>query len=192
MAGMEHGSMAGEHGSMSSDHSSMINMDLGPADANFNLRFIDGMTPHHEGAVAMAKEVLQKTNRPEIKQLAQAIITAQEQEISQLKGWRTAWYPNAGEAPMMYSAEMGHMMPMPEDVRSGMMMSSELGKADGQLDLRFLNLMIPHHQAALHMAQQALQKSDRPEIKTLAQHILDGQQQEINQMQQWRQQWYGQ
>jgi len=184
--------MAAEHGSMSSDHSSMINMDLGPADANFNLRFIDGMTPHHEGAVAMAKEVLQKTNRPEIKQLAQAIITAQEQEISQLKGWRTAWYPNAGEAPMMYSAEMGHMMPMPEDVRSGMMMSSELGKADGQLDLRFLNAMIPHHQAALHMAQQALQKSDRPEIKTLAQHILDGQQQEINQMQQWRQQWYGQ
>jgi uncharacterized protein (DUF305 family) len=42
------------------------------------------------------------------------------------------------------------------------------------------------------MAQQALEKSDRPEIKALAQNIIDSQRQEINQMKQWKQQWYGQ
>ncbi|HEY9822864.1 MAG TPA: DUF305 domain-containing protein, partial [Candidatus Sericytochromatia bacterium] len=30
-------------------------MDLGPADADYELRFIDAMTPHHQGAVEMAK-----------------------------------------------------------------------------------------------------------------------------------------
>lgn len=170
----------------------MTSMDLGPADESFDLRFIDGMIPHHEGAVAMAQEALQKSNRPEIKQLAQAIIDAQEKEISELKEWRTSWYPNAGDEPMMYSAQMGHMIPMTEEMRSSMMMSGDLGAADDQFDLRFINAMIPHHEGAIDMAQQASEKSNRSEIKELAQNIIDSQQQEIDQMEQWRKDWYGQ
>ncbi len=190
-AQMDHGSM-GNSSPMPMDHGSMMNMDLGPADESFDLRFIDGMIPHHEGAVAMAQEALQKSNRPEIKQLAQAIIDAQEKEIFELKEWRTAWYPNAGDEPMMYSTEMGHMMPMTEEMRSSMMMNGDLGAADDQFDLRFINVMIPHHQGAIGMAQQALEKSDRSEVKELAQNIIDSQQQEISQMEQWRKDWYGQ
>ncbi len=140
----------------------------------------------------MAQEALQKSNRPEIQQLAQEIIDAQEQEISQFKEWRTAWYPGAGAEPMMHSSEMGHMMPMTEEMRSSMMMAGDLGAADDQFDLRFINAMIPHHEAAVDMAQQALEKSDRPEIKELAQNIINSQQQEIDQMTQWKQDWYGQ
>jgi len=69
-------------------------MDLGSADANYDLRFIDAMTLHHQGAIAMAKEAQQKSQRPEIKKLAQDILTAQKREINQLKQWQTAWYPN--------------------------------------------------------------------------------------------------
>lgn len=198
MAQMDHGSMGSPSGAsptpaspMPADHSSMMSMDLGPADESFDLRFIDGMTPHHEGAVTMAQEALEKSDRPEIRQLAEEIIAAQEQEISQMKQWRQAWYPNAGE-PMMYSAEMGHMMPMTEEMRSGMMMNGDLGAADDQFDLRFMDAMLPHHQGAVAMAEQALEKSDRPEIQALAQNIIDSQQKEITQMQQWKQQWYGQ
>ncbi len=191
MAQMDHGSM-GNSSPMPMNHGSMTNMALGPDDENFDLRFIDGMTPHHEGAIVMAQEALQKSNRPEIKQLAQAIINAQEKEISELKAWRTSWYPNAGDEPMMYSTEMGHMMPMTEEMRSSMMMSGDLGAADDQFDLRFINAMIPHHQGAIDMAQQALEKSSRPEIKELGQAIIDSQQKEIDQMEQWRKDWYGQ
>ncbi|HEY9646282.1 MAG TPA: DUF305 domain-containing protein [Chroococcidiopsis sp.] len=198
MAQMDHGSMGSPNSgsgmgtsNMPMDHGSTMSMDLGPTDENFDLRFIDGMVPHHEGAIAMAQEALEKSTRPEIRQLAEAIISAQEKEIAELKQWRSAWYPNAGDEPMMYSAEMGHTMPMTEEMRSNMMMAGDLGAADDQFDLRFINAMIPHHQGALEMAQQAL-ASDRPEIKTLAQSILESQQQEIDQMIQWRQEWYGQ
>ncbi|HEY9627070.1 MAG TPA: DUF305 domain-containing protein [Coleofasciculaceae cyanobacterium] len=177
MEGMNHGSM---------------DMSLGPKDENFDLRFIDGMTPHHEGAVVMAQEALQKSQRPEIKQLAEAIIAAQQKEIAQLKAWRTDWYPNASATPMMYSAEMGHMMPMSDEVMSSMMMNVDLGAADDQFDLRFINAMLPHHEGALVMAKEALEKSDRPEVKKLAQDIISSQQQEIDQMQQWKKSWYGQ
>ncbi|MEN9278971.1 MAG: DUF305 domain-containing protein, partial [Thermostichus sp. DG_1_5_bins_95] len=68
-------------------------MSLGPADDSFDLRFIDAMIPHHEGAVLMAKEALEKSRRPEIRQLAEAIIAAQSQEIEQMQAWRLSWYP---------------------------------------------------------------------------------------------------
>ena len=49
MGGMDHGSMSQSPGMSGMNHGSM-NMSLGPKDANFDLRFIDGMSPHHEGA----------------------------------------------------------------------------------------------------------------------------------------------
>jgi uncharacterized protein (DUF305 family) len=188
IANMDHGTMQGM------DHSSMSHsmMDLGPADANFDLRLIDAMTPHHQGAVEMAKEAQQKSKRPEIKKLAADIINAQNKEIAQMKQWRQAWYPKASKTPMAYDSKAGNMMPMSSDRRNSMMMNMELGSADDQFDLRFINAMIPHHEGAIAMAKDALSKSTRPEIKRLANDIVSSQQTEIAQMQQWRKAWYNQ
>jgi uncharacterized protein (DUF305 family) len=168
-----------------------MSMELGVADANFDLRFIDGMTPHHQGAVVMAKEALQKSKRPEIKKLAAAMIKAQDKEIAQMQQWRKAWYPQVSSTPMAWNSQMGHMMSMSKEQKQGMMMNMDLGAADNNFDLRFINAMIPHHEGALEMAKDAQSKSKRPEIKKLAQEILSSQKVEITQMQQWRKSWYG-
>ncbi len=177
------------HGS-GMDHN--MSMDLGPADAEFDLRFVDAMIPHHQGAVEMAQEVLAKSQRPEMKKLAQDIIAAQKREINQMKQWRQAWYPKADSKPMAWHAPMNHMMPMSPEQIQAMMMKGDLGAADAEFDLRFLNAMIPHHEGALVMAKDALTKSKRPEVKKLAQEILSSQEKEIDQMNQWRKAWYKQ
>jgi uncharacterized protein (DUF305 family) len=170
-----------------------MQMNLGPKDETFDLRFIDAMTLHHQGAIEMAETALEQSDRPEIRQLAQAIIEAQQQEIQQMQGWRQSWYPDADDQPVMYHADMGHMMPMAAEMRASMMMNPDLGAADESFDLRFINAMIPHHQGAVQMAQAALTgKPTHPEVQALAQGIIDSQQQEIEQMQQWRQAWYAQ
>ncbi|AFY76693.1 hypothetical protein Ple7327_1299 [Pleurocapsa sp. PCC 7327] len=169
-----------------------MEMDLGPADADYDLRFIDAMVLHHQGAVVMAKEVQQKSKRPELKQLADEIIEAQEKEIAQMQQWRNAWYPKAGEQPMAWYSQMGHMMLMSPEQMKAMRMDRDLGKADAEFDLRFLNAMIPHHEGALTMARDALSKSQRPEVKQLAENIITSQQKEIDQMKQWQQAWYRQ
>ncbi|MFE1746822.1 DUF305 domain-containing protein [Coleofasciculus sp. H7-2] len=165
-------------------------MDLGAADANYDLRFIDAMTVHHQGAVMMAKEAQQKSKRPEIKQLADNIIKDQNKEINQMTQWRRAWYPQASKQPVAYGGADKSVVPMSEQQRQSMMMSGDMGAADAEFDLRFINGMIAHHEGALTMAQDALSKSKRSEIKQLSQQIITSQKAEIEKMNQWRQAWY--
>lgn len=66
-----------------------------------------------------------------------------------------------------------------------------LCSAAGPFDQAFLERMIPHHQGAVMMAQAALTHATHPELKDLAQRIVDGQQREITQMQGWLAAWYG-
>ena len=58
---------------------------------DFDVHFLDMMTPHHAGAVTMAKEALTKAERPEIKALAQTIIREQDKEIGQMADWKARW-----------------------------------------------------------------------------------------------------
>jgi thioredoxin reductase (NADPH) len=56
-------------------------------------------------------------------------------------------------------------------------------------DLMFLELMSAHHQGAIQMANAELRSSSLPEVKRLAQQIVDNQQVEIDQFEQWRKEW---
>ena len=58
----------------------------------FDRAFIDMMTPHHTGAIAMAKIELAKGKDPAVKALATRIIAAQTKEKAEMKTWRARWY----------------------------------------------------------------------------------------------------
>lgn len=139
--------------------------------------FITGMIEHHEGAIVMAKEVLSKSNRSELKSLAQDIITDQTSEIDQMYAWRKNWFNDSSHVEM----RMGHDMPS---------MAIDLGKADSEFDKRFLLAMITHHEGAVKMAKQILLPTDRVEIHDLAKNIITTQTEEITMMQQYLKEWY--
>jgi uncharacterized protein (DUF305 family) len=81
---------------MSGEDRSMMGMMKDPqqlAEENpFDRAFIDHMIPHHESAIAMAEVALHKSENPEIKDLAEDIVSAQGREIAQMKQWRKEWY----------------------------------------------------------------------------------------------------
>jgi uncharacterized protein (DUF305 family) len=49
--------------------------------------FVRGMIPHHQGAIDMAKIVIAFGKDPEIRKLAEEIVTAQEGEIALMQDW---------------------------------------------------------------------------------------------------------
>lgn len=79
----------------------------------FDKAFIDQMTVHHQGAIAMAKAELAGGENPELQKIATAIVSAQEKEIAQMKQWKTDWYPGTAgseeEADAVSSDDMSGM-----------------------------------------------------------------------------------
>ena len=83
----------------------MAAMDYGMRTAPINGMpehdFVTMMIPHHQGAIDMARTLLLTTKDPELRNLAQGIITEQQNEIRLMQGWlqRKAGAANDRKAP---------------------------------------------------------------------------------------------
>src|SRR5215203_5310139 len=143
--------------------------------------FVDAMVPHHQVAIEMAQVALKHAEHEEIKELSRNIVSTQQAEIEELKSIKQEEF-GTSNVPMEMSQEQMRSM--------GMMMDPQELANREPFDKAFIDAMIPHHQSAIEMAQVALEKSKNPNIKELAEDIVSAQQQEIEQMTRWRQQWY--
>jgi len=157
--------------------------DRPPGDGSAEAGFARDMMVHHAQAVGMAEIVRDKTESNEIRILASDIALTQQAQIGQMQGWLGVWgLPVTGTEPAM--AWMGHPT---EGRMPGMATPEEVNRLRNappeEADAMFLRLMIPHHQAAVPMAEAVLQETDRPEVEDLADAIVYSQRAEIKVMQ---------
>ncbi len=152
--------------------------------------FIEQMIPHHEDAIIMAELALEKAQKPEIKQLAENIITSQGAEINQMKDWYKSWFGKdvSEENTIVNQSEtrMGNRMHM------GMMGNdTDMTRLENaqDFDKAFIEEMIPHHQMAVMMANMLKGGTQRAEMRKLADDIITAQTEEIEQMREWYINW---
>lgn len=180
MEGMGHSTMAAADAPASSKAydaamSGMMKNMMMPLTGKPDLDFVQGMVPHHQGAIDMAKAVLQYGKDPEVKTLAEGVIKAQEGEIAFIKDWLGRTDQNA-------------LVVAPESVKpneQAMAAMKTMTPYTGDADTDFLKSMIPHHKGAIDMAKVALQFAKDPEVLKLAQEIIIAQEGEIQVMTDW-------
>ena len=85
---MDHGAM--DQGGMAMDHFGMAGMGDMPMTGNPDHDFMAGMVPHHQSAIDMANTVLETTEDPQVRQLAENILATQQAEIDEMNAWLAA------------------------------------------------------------------------------------------------------
>ncbi len=160
-----------QHQSTSADHDARQSADATSPSSQkrpYDAEFLDMMGFHHEDAVKMSREALEKAKVSQVRELAQNIITDQEAEIDHMKSLRKQWYPNVPAMTMDEAMkEMKHF---------------DLSEGSGSFDKRFLSAMIDHHKQALEMAGEARTKAEHAELKKMAEAMYAKQEKEIAQM----------
>ena len=149
--------------------------------APYDLQFIDLMHHHHADGIEMAKHEESHGQIAEVKTLAAKIRGGQEKDMPILMTIRKRLF---GDRSMLTNASVAGM-------------SMRTMKAAAQADMKklmaanptdpvFVELMIKHHQGAIKMSQEAVKRAADPELKKLAQQMLDVQTKEVAELQRHR------
>lgn len=141
--------------------------------------FLVAMVPHHESAVAMSQVAANRSQTPEIVDLAERIIAEQGPEIVQMRdihrrlfGEELVADETAHEALDLSAEEAGFGH---GDVAARL-------RAAPDVDAAFIDEMLGHHMGAIAMAEALLENGDDAETRALAQSIITNQQAEIDLM----------
>ena len=128
----------------------IANTSFSPADS----QFMQDMIPHHHQAIEMAALVADRTNRPELIDVAGRINASQDDEIRFMQDWlrsRGEPVPDPTAHHAMHTTHMMAGMATPEQM-------AELAAAEGTaFDRMFLTLMIAHHEGAVRMVEELLE-----------------------------------
>ncbi|MDM7325039.1 MAG: DUF305 domain-containing protein [Thermus sp.] len=133
--------------------------------------FLSGMIAHHEGALEMARYVLEKGKDPKVMAWAEAILKDQEREIALMKEWLAGL---GGLDQAAYTAMEKEMLAMLQKLKSA-----------PDPDRAFVELMFFHHQGAVEMALEALGSAKDQRVLDLARDIILAQVQEMHAFRLW-------
>ncbi len=162
-----------------------------PAADSVDAGFARDMAIHHLQGVEMANLVPDRSEDPEVRQLAFDISATQTNQAGRMQGWLALWGvpQSSGDTMAWMSGDGGHadhsaaaggaLMP-------GMATKEELANLRDlrgtAFDVEFLRLMIRHHQGGFEMAEYAVDNADLPAVRSLAQAIAGAQSAETRTM----------
>ncbi len=136
----------------------------------------------------MANIALASTSDPVVKSLAFDVSSTQQVQIGQMQGWLGVWgQPLLGSGSYMGWMTDASAGAMPGMASPGTPMTSMPGMASAQelselrsatgsaLDIRFLQLLLRHHQGGAGMLTYAAQHASNPVVRTFAGQVAASQ-----------------
>ncbi|WP_195263923.1 MULTISPECIES: DUF305 domain-containing protein [unclassified Clostridium] len=153
-------------------------MNAAPNTGNVNLDFVLEMIPHHEGGINMAKAIVKFSSNPEVKKIAENIITSQEAQIpimQELKAKFEKEKPSSKANSEKYLEEYNK-------VKDKMFKEMQDVEITNDINANFLQEMIYHHEGAIGIAKDVLKYTKDPELRKLAENIVTTQSKGVEEM----------
>jgi uncharacterized protein (DUF305 family) len=154
--------------------------DAGGSASDADVAFVQGMIPHHRGAIVMAQLADGRAQDPRVQDLADRIEAAQGPEIQTLTGWLEEWnepLPDEDMGGMDHGSGGMDMEGMSEEDMAAL--DSAFG---ADFDRLFLDLMVDHHRGAVDMAETEIAEGSNPDAVDMARGIVESQTAEIQEM----------
>lgn len=142
----------------------------------FDRRFMQHMTVHHEVGVRLAALSVAKSARVDLQKLARLMIANQQAEIEILRDWWRRWF--GGTIPPVPMTEHHQIPGMP----STAVMTQLATLTGAEFEHRFLPVMIEHHQGAVMMSDMAWQEAGDPRLRLFAESLRHAQRGQIQRM----------
>jgi uncharacterized protein (DUF305 family) len=150
-----------------------------PADNSAEAGFARDMATHHDQAVEMAFILRETTTDARLRALTYDIIVTQSAQRGMFMAWLEQWgLPQASNGPRMaWMSSHAHMQGMSDDAAAmaGMATADDMkalrGATGAAAEVRFLQLMIRHHEGGVQMARALLAQSSRDEVVAIARNI---------------------
>ncbi|MFD2963946.1 MULTISPECIES: DUF305 domain-containing protein [Olivibacter] len=157
-------------------HEMMDNMNAMQFTKDPDIDFAMMMRMHHEGAIKMSNQELSAGTNTTMRTTAETIIVAQTAEIEEL----TAFIESNEPSVVNEEFQMRTMEGMEKSSKN-----ADLQIINGNIDEDFATLMIVHHQSAIESSQLLLQLGKNEQTRAMARKIIDDQQKEIAELQDW-------
>lgn len=156
----------------------MTEMKSIPRTGNTDIDFLNGMTLHHESAIAMAESYLKNgAQNVKLKQMAEDIINTQTAEIEQMQSMIQKLETEEKKDEIRESEYLNAYHQILKEY-----MPSHSANTPTTVDQAFAEGMIKHHEMAVQMAETVLQYTDNEEVRHMAQNIIEVQNKETTQM----------
>jgi uncharacterized protein (DUF305 family) len=148
-----------------------------PRENSPEVTFTRDMMAHHAQAVEMTVLIRDRSTDSELRQMTLDMLLTQQNQVGQMFAWLELWgVPQEGLEPPMQG--MGEMM--------GMAAQQDVNSLDTlpivEAEIKFLQLMIRHHEGGVFMAQDVLETTNVAVVKRLAESIVASQSGEISYM----------
>lgn len=139
--------------------------------------FIKQMIPHHQAAIEMSKNILRFTTNLELQDIATNIISAQSKSISNMQAIQStcSLVTNNYIEQSNYMNEFGV-------IAQTMFWEMRSAPVTNGVNANFVREMIPHHEGAVRMSNNALQFNICPELKPILYTIITTQCEGIHQL----------
>ncbi len=140
--------------------------------------FIVQMIPHHQAAIEMSRNILKYTSLEPLRRIADGIITEQTKSIADMRRIlpECSQLFNSTRDICLYQWHITRIM-------NTMFSAMRNACADNQISADFMREMIPHHEGAIQMSENALNFQICPDLVPILQAIIISQKKGVHEMQ---------